>query len=107
MAPEVLKNNYYSFEVDVWSLGILIYRLFTGSVPFKGKNYDEIYESIMTRKNSFLNDSNITPSAKDLIKKLLVIEPSNRLTIEKVLLYFTLSWIFAKIKDNIMDIISL
>ena len=85
MAPEVLKKNYYSFEVDVWSLGILIYRLFTGSVPFKGKNYDEIYENIMTRKNSFLNDSNITPSAKDLIKKLLVIEPSNRLTIEKVL----------------------
>ena len=85
MAPEVLKNKYYSFEVDVWSLGILIYRLFTGSVPFKGKNYDEVYESIMTRKNSFLNDSNITPLAKDLIKKMLVIEPSNRLTIEKVL----------------------
>ena len=84
-APEVLKNRYYSFEVDVWSLGILIYRLFTGSVPFKGKSNDEVYESIMKRKDTFLNDCDISPLAKDLIQKILVIEPSNRLTIEKVL----------------------
>ena len=85
MAPEVLKNRYYSFEVDVWSLGILIYKLYTGYSPFKGKNYDEFYENIMTRKNTFLNDCDISPLAKDLIQKILVVEPSNRLTIEKVL----------------------
>jgi len=62
-----------------------MYRLFTGSVPFKGKNYDEVYESIMKRKDTFLNDCDISPLAKDLIQKILVIEPSNRLTIEKVL----------------------
>ena len=39
----------------------------------------------MTRKNTFLNDCDISPLAKDLIQKILVVEPSNRLTIEKVL----------------------
>ena len=40
MAPELIKKERYSFEVDVWSLGITIYRLFVGKSPFTSKNKD-------------------------------------------------------------------
>lgn len=38
MAPEVLKGQGYSFAADVWSFGILIAELLTGSLPFEDKN---------------------------------------------------------------------
>jgi len=83
-APELISNEYYSFEVDVWSLGITIYRLFFGTTPFFSKNKEEILEKIKLGKYSFPKDCDISPSAKDLIRKILIRDPSRRLTIEEV-----------------------
>ena len=83
-APELIKNEFYSFEVDVWSLGITIYRLFTGSTPFKGKNKEETLEKILLGSYSFPNNCDISDSAKDLIQKILIVDPSRRITIEEV-----------------------
>jgi len=50
MAPEIMKNTGYSFNVDLWSLGIVLYELMCGKVPF-GEDLDEpyeIYEQIVT-----------------------------------------------------------
>lgn len=84
MAPELVKNEYYSFEIDVWSLGIMIYRLFTGIYPFKGNTQEEKHEKIKLGEYSFPNDCEISPIAKDLIEKILVLDTSKRLTIEEV-----------------------
>jgi serine/threonine protein kinase len=48
MAPEIFENNGkgYSFEVDIWSVGIIIYQLLTGKLPFNGENSDEIQKNI-------------------------------------------------------------
>ena len=84
MAPELIKKERYSFEVDVWSLGITIYRLFVGKSPFASKNKDEAREKIKIGKYSFPNDCDISDSAKDLIQKILIVDPSRRITIEEV-----------------------
>ena len=58
-APELINNHYYSFEIDVWSLGITIFHLFTGLYPFDGKNKEEIIEKIKLGKYSFPNGYDI------------------------------------------------
>ena len=83
-APELIKNEYYSFEVDVWSLGITIYRLLIGTTPFIGKTKEETASKIKLGKYSFPNDCEISESAKDLIQKILILDPSRRITIEEV-----------------------
>ena len=83
-APELVSNEYYSFEVDVWSLGITIFSLFFGSSPFVGKTKEEIYEKIKFGKYSFPKECDISPIAKDLIKRILITDTSRRLTIEEV-----------------------
>ena len=83
-APELIKNEYYSFEIDVWSLGITLYRLLVGFTPFQGKTKEEITEKIKIGNYSFPADCNISDSAKDLIQKILIVDPSRRITIEEV-----------------------
>ena len=83
-APELIKNEFYSFGIDVWSLGITIYRLLIGFTPFKGKTKEETAENIMLGKYSFPKYCDISDSAKDLIKKILILDPSRRITIEEI-----------------------
>lgn len=76
IAPEVLWCTGHSFPVDWWSLGILMYEMKYGKTPFRGSSRKETFFNIMCK------DPPITGSwspLKDLIKKLLVKEPSERL----------------------------
>jgi len=84
MAPEIVKNESYSFEVDVWSLGVTIYLLLIGNVPFIGKNRDEVWDKIKLGKYSFPNECNISISGKDLIQKMMMLDPSKRIAIEDI-----------------------
>lgn len=86
MAPEVLeKTTYYSFEIELWSLGVIIYKLVTGKFPFRAdsKNISEIL--IKKGEYSFPEGKHINKYAKDLIKQLIVIDPSQRLNLDKIL----------------------
>ena len=84
IAPEIIKQEYYSFEIDVWSLGATIFFLFTGFAPFQSKDKNETFEKIKSGKFSFPNDCEISDTAKDLIQKMLTLDPSKRITIEEV-----------------------
>ena len=82
MAPEVINpgKKGYSFEVDIWSIGVIMYQLLTGKFPFGNecKEDKKIYEEI-TKKEINENDlNNISDVAKDLIKQLLVKESKYR-----------------------------
>ena len=81
IAPEVLSKKY-SKECDMWSAGVILYMFITGHPPFDGATDRLVMESV--KKGKFpQNDekwNNSSPQVRDLIKKLLVIEPEKRLT---------------------------
>ncbi|KAL4227967.1 Calcium/calmodulin-dependent protein kinase type IV [Mactra antiquata] len=86
-APEVVKGCNYNQQVDLWSIGVIAYILLCGYEPFYHEDEREMYKKIL--KGDFMFDSpywdNITENAKDLIKKLLIINPENRITVDVAL----------------------
>ena len=81
MAPEILqKNPSYNQEIDLWSLGIIIYILFFKDYPFKGNNEQDLLNSINTTElKTTTNDADLD----DLINKLLIIDKTKRLDWKK------------------------
>ena len=68
IAPEILDGKFgYSFEVDIWSLGVIIYTLIIGKPPFETDNVKETYKKIKLNKYSFPINSVISDYAKNLI----------------------------------------
>jgi len=85
VAPEVIKAEAYSKEVDMWSIGVITYFILCGYPPFMGESLQQIFESIQNCEYDFpsVEWDNISTSAKDFIKKLLVLEPRRRMTAEQ------------------------
>ncbi|CAD8069401.1 unnamed protein product [Paramecium sonneborni] len=79
MAPEVIKGSYDE-KCDVWSLGVLLFTLLSGHLPFHGSTKEELYNNIQTSNISFSSSvwPNISNEAKDLIKKMLQKQPGLR-----------------------------
>ena len=80
ISPEVLEHNYPLIGpgVDIWALGVMIYLFFTGITPFNSKKESELLENIKNVKYSFDN-TDIPDDAKDLISKILVKDPKQRI----------------------------
>ncbi|KAK9062900.1 hypothetical protein SSX86_020090 [Deinandra increscens subsp. villosa] len=86
IAPEVLKRKYGP-EVDIWSIGVMLYILLSGVPPFWAESEHGIFNAILRGHIDFTSDPwpSISPSAKDLVKKMLTSEPKHRLTAHQVL----------------------
>ena len=80
VSPEVLEHNYSLIGpgVDIWAFGIMIYLFFTGYTPFKAKTEKEILKNIKNINYTFDN-TEIPDDAKDLISKILVRDPKQRI----------------------------
>ena len=79
MAPEILKGEMYNEKCDLWSLGIIIYILYLHKYPYNGNNEIAILNQI--QKNNKIILKNIDNSVlKDLVNKLLQLNPSKRIT---------------------------
>lgn len=86
IAPEVLDGkNGYSYEVDVWSLGVIIYTLILGKPPFETNNVKETYKRIKMNNYCIPNSMLISEHAKTLIQDILVLDPSKRPTLDDIL----------------------
>ena len=86
IAPKVLKNGYNE-KCDLWSCGIIFYILLCGSLPFNDRNEKEIYAKILEGKFYFKHKilNKISNDAKNLVKKLLEIDPDKRLSAKEAL----------------------
>ena len=69
LAPEVIKGKGYSFEVDWWALGVLIFEMLAGYPPFYDENPFGIYEKILLGRLVF--PTHFDSASRDLIKRLL------------------------------------
>uniref|UniRef100_A0A250YKZ6 Ribosomal protein S6 kinase n=1 Tax=Castor canadensis TaxID=51338 RepID=A0A250YKZ6_CASCN len=100
VAPEVLKRQGYDEGCDIWSLGILLYTMLAGYTPFANGPSDTP-EEILTRIGSGKftlsggNWNTVSETAKDLVSKMLHVDPHQRLTAKQVLQH---PWITQKDK---------
>mmetsp|Transcript_2606 Transcript_2606/g.3461 ORF Transcript_2606/g.3461 Transcript_2606/m.3461 type:complete len:374 (+) Transcript_2606:75-1196(+) len=87
-APEILMGGKYGIEVDMWSLGVLMYLLISASFPFEHPNGSKMVQKILAGKFSFSEEEGwdrVSDDAKDLILHLLVVNPKERYTAEQAL----------------------
>ncbi|PVD35815.1 hypothetical protein C0Q70_02784 [Pomacea canaliculata] len=89
VAPEILTESGYGLEVDMWAVGVITYILLCGFPPFRSpdRNQTELFEYIKAGAYEFLSPywDNVSESAKDLIRRLLVVDKSKRYTAVDVL----------------------
>jgi calcium-dependent protein kinase len=105
MAPEVLKGNFV-FTSDIWSIGVILYVMMTGTYPFNGRDQNEVFEKI--KKGVYdlklLEKQKCSEEVKDLIKKFLVYDHTKRLPILDALKH---PWITQyKVNKNLDIVIS-
>ena len=84
MAPEILNDEKYNEKCDLWSLGVIIYQLYTKRLPYSGEVQSAILKDIKERGQKILDI--IRPEdgiLKDLLSKLLVVKPKKRISWEQ------------------------
>jgi len=82
MAPEVAYGGAYSHNADLYSLGVLFYRMLCGVVPFNGTSLPSLIHTLKTKPVTFPYDLRLSPECEALIRSLLEKEPAKRITWE-------------------------
>ncbi|KAG9475409.1 serine/threonine-protein kinase H1 [Eleutherodactylus coqui] len=87
IAPEILVKKPYTNSVDLWALGVISYILLSGTMPFEDDNRTRLYRQILKGKYSYSGEPwpSVSNLAKDFIDRLLMVEPSERLTATQAL----------------------
>ena len=76
IAPEILEGkDGHSFEVDVWSSGVIMYTLLIGKPPFEAKDVKSTYKRILGNQYSFPDHTPVCEHAKSLIRQMLQVPP--------------------------------
>lgn len=87
MAPEILRQVKYGFQADMWSFGVILYILLGGYPPFHDDNQKALFKKILRADYKFHPAywKTVSEEAKDLISKLLTLDPKERLTADQAL----------------------
>ena len=82
-SPEMVGGKKYDgMKIDIWSTGIILFAMLCGYLPFEDKNNDVLFDKILECKVDFPDFLSDEP--KDLINKILVVDPEKRITIEGI-----------------------
>ncbi|XP_077319322.1 MAP/microtubule affinity-regulating kinase 4 isoform X2 [Lithobates pipiens] len=83
-APELFQGKRYNGpEVDVWSLGVILYTLVSGSLPFDGQNLKELRERVLRGK--YRVPFYMSTDCESVLRRFLVLNPSKRCTLEQIM----------------------
>jgi len=86
LAPEVLDaNGGHSYEVDYWSIGVILYTMLYGRPPFESQDVKQTYKKIKSVTFSFPEHVQVGPQAKDFIKNCLIANPDDRMNLAEML----------------------
>lgn len=89
IAPEVIDGDKekrgHSFEVDVWSMGVIFFTLLVGKPPYESKDVKSTYQRILRNEYSFPSNIQISEDAKDLIASMLQTKPEKRPSLELIM----------------------
>jgi polo-like kinase 1 len=86
IAPEILDGKQgHSYEVDIWSLGVIIYTLLIGKPPFETSDVKTTYKRIRVNAYTFPDNITISDQARGLITKILNLDPTKRPTLDEIL----------------------
>ncbi|SNX85011.1 related to CDC5 - Serine/threonine-protein kinase [Melanopsichium pennsylvanicum] len=87
IAPEILydQGQGHSFEVDIWSVGVILYTLLVGKPPFQTAKVDEIYERIRQNAYEIPASAGLSIEAVDLITRILTHNPAQRPTLVQIM----------------------
>ena len=86
IAPEVLDGKSgHSYEVDIWSLGVIIYTLIIGKPPFETTDVKATYDRIKKNNYTFPEHVQISEAARDLITRILSKDPTRRPLLDEIL----------------------
>eukprot|EP00826_Nyctotherus_ovalis_P010366 TRINITY_DN12740_c0_g1_i1.p1 TRINITY_DN12740_c0_g1~~TRINITY_DN12740_c0_g1_i1.p1 ORF type:complete len:421 (+),score=118.53 TRINITY_DN12740_c0_g1_i1:740-2002(+) len=85
IAPEILDGKQgHSYEVDIWSFGVILYTLIIGKPPFEASDIKSTYKRIKGRVFSYPENAAITPDAKSLIDQVLNLDPTKRPALDEI-----------------------
>ena len=91
IAPEVIQGDRatrgHSFEVDIWSMGVIMYTCLIGKPPYEAKDVKATYQRIMANSYSFPKHASISEDAKDLIVRMLQSKPKDRPTLDEIAIH--------------------
>jgi serine/threonine protein kinase len=87
LAPEVIKQEEYGREIDIWAVGVVAYVLLSGSLPFFHTILHKLYRSIVERDISFPDKQweHVSQGGKDFVLRLLQVRSIDRLSAEQAL----------------------
>jgi len=85
IAPEILEGKHgHSYEVDVWSLGVILYTMLVGRPPFETSDVKTTYRRIRYNQYSFPDTVRLSDPAKDLIAAILRTDPRSRPSLDEI-----------------------
>ena len=111
LAPEVIRGEPYDVKIDIWAIGILIYECFSssGKTPFNKLDFlqrtEDNKEYIIKNDKDLkiVYDKDFDPLAKNLIEKILKINPEDRLSIDDILNHILFNGLNLQIKNEIFN----